>query len=339
LRVLHGISPISLQSTRYLSDALQKQGITSSVVIYRSNPLLTGFEDKSLGINTSCYWKYPYYSVKIIAFFLKSLFHYDVFHFHFGYSLLPYNLDLGILKLFRKKTFMEYHGSDIRRKSVFRNNRYYIDEFALSDEISYKKQKRISRHISGIIVHDSELAENLFYFKTKTYQIPLRLDLQHFIPVYPDIAVKTLMIVHSPSNSAIKGTAIIVEAIKTLQRKYNFDFKLLSNLTNSEVMKVFQQADIVIDQLIIGSYGMVSIEAMAFGKPVICYLRETLFREDQIPPICNANIHNIEQKLEELITKPALRKELGFLGRKFVEQYHDSEIIASKAMKIYSGIV
>jgi glycosyltransferase involved in cell wall biosynthesis len=326
-----------LQSTRYLSDALQGKGVKSSIIIYRSNPLLKGFEDKSLGIDPKCHWKYPYYSIKIFGFFLKALFSYDVFHFHFGYSLLPFNLDLGILKLFGKKTFMEYHGSDIRRKSVFSKNKYWISEFALKDERSIRKQKRIAKYISGIIVHDAELAENLFDPNFKSFRLPLRLNLKQFEPKYTNKSNNEICIVHSPSNSAIKGSNFIIEAIKSLQRKYMIDFRLLSNLTNSEVMKTFQMADIIIDQLIIGSYGMVSIEAMAFGKPVICYLRPELFQENlSMPPLLNANIENIEEKIEELICGADLRLKLGVAGRKFVEQYHDSHKLASHALEIYS---
>jgi hypothetical protein len=49
-----------------------------------------------------------------IKMFLKYAFKNDVFIFLYGQSLLPYNLDLPILKLMRKKTIMWFVGCDIR---------------------------------------------------------------------------------------------------------------------------------------------------------------------------------------------------------------------------------
>ncbi|GAK00997.1 hypothetical protein JCM19055_4134 [Geomicrobium sp. JCM 19055] len=41
-------------------------------------------------------------------------------------------------------------------------------------------------------------------------------------------------------------------------------------------MKAYQKATVVIDQLRIGSYANLTMESMALGKPVICYVREDL---------------------------------------------------------------
>src|SRR3989338_5011793 len=49
-------------------------------------------------------------------FFLKALKQYDIFYFYFAQSLLPYGLDLPILRLLGKKTFCIYQGCDIRLK-------------------------------------------------------------------------------------------------------------------------------------------------------------------------------------------------------------------------------
>ena len=42
------------------------------------------------------------------------------------------------------------------------------------------------------------------------------------------------------------------------------------------MLKEINNADLIVDQLIIGWYAMFAIESMALEKPVICYLREDL---------------------------------------------------------------
>lgn len=103
-------------------------------------------------------------------------------------------------------------------------------------------------------------------------------------------------------------------------------------------MKVYSSADIIIDQLIIGTYGVLSIEAMALGKPVITYISDDMIKT--LPtdlPIHNANIYNIKNRIEELIIDSNLRKELGIKGRKYVERYHDYRKNSKMLYDIYSG--
>ena len=85
-------------------------------------------------------------------------------------------------------------------------------------------------------------------------------------------------------------------------------------------------SDIVFDQLIIGWYAMTALEAMSFGKPVICYLRddlldlyesEELIEKDEIP-IINSNYKNIN-KTKKLLDNKEEIENLGRLGRKFVQ--------------------
>ena len=55
-----------------------------------------------------------------IKFLAKAIQDYDLFHFYFGKSLLPLNLDMPILKLFNKKTIMHYVGTNIRIMRIAR---------------------------------------------------------------------------------------------------------------------------------------------------------------------------------------------------------------------------
>lgn len=338
MRILNGISSVSLQSTKYLVDALRSLNFNSDIVIYKENKLLKNFEDINLNLNLKSYHKYPIYFIKLFIFFFYCLYNYDVFHFHFGHSLLPKNLDLSILKQLNKKVYMEYHGSDIRRKKAYKDKPLNISDIKLkTNKESYRKQKRIAKYVDGIIVHDQELYEHLFDFGQKNYILPLRIDTEKFKPNFPKETNK-VRIVHAPSKRGIKGTSFIISAIKSLSKKFNIEFILVENKSHAEAIEIYKNADIVIDQLLIGSYGMLSIEAMALGKPTICYIRDDLL--ETFPnglPIFNANKYNIEIKLEELITNWSLRNKLGRRGRDYIINYHDSKKIAKMAIEIYQN--
>ena len=64
----------------------------------------------------------------------------------------------------------------------------------------------------------------------------------------------------------VKGTTYIEEAIKSLVSKYDFQYIRITGFNHDELVEKLCQADIVIDQMLIGSYGILAIEAMHLGN-------------------------------------------------------------------------
>lgn len=127
-----------------------------------------------------------------------------------------------------------------------------------------------------------------------------------------------------------------MRAVKQLKSQgYNIKLFLVENTPHKEALEYYKQADIVIDQLLIGWYGMVAQECMALGKPVCVYLREDL--EGYIPshPMLNTTRDNIVNNLKQLIEDAALRANLGEKGRIYVEKVHNSARIAQMLSDLY----
>jgi len=57
------------------------------------------------------------------------------------------------------------------------------------------------------------------------------------------------IIVHAPSDRSIKRTDVVLEAVALLKQKgYDFEFKLLEDMPNTQVIEILREADIAIDQ-------------------------------------------------------------------------------------------
>jgi glycosyltransferase involved in cell wall biosynthesis len=119
---------------------------------------------------------------------------------------------------------------------------------------------------------------------------------------------------------------------------------LVENLPHTQVKDIMQAADLVIDQLLVGWYGAVAVEAMALGKPVVCYVREEDLRfipkrmEEDLP-IINANPGNLYHVLDRHINN---RKNLSLIGeesRSYVERYHDPIKIAQQMKELYESLL
>lgn len=331
MKVLHGMTEIAGQGTNSVKG-LQKNGINAHMAVWRKNTF--GYKyDYDLKIGYA-YILYPFYFLKMLFFALYAIGRYDCFHFHFGRSLLPGNFDLKWIRILKKKVFMEFHGSDIR--GSFKRDGYDYLELPVTNQRRQRSIKRIVDNVDGIILHDEELRFHLPLSRTPVYIVPLRMDIESFIPSYPKKDVKIPVIVHAPSKRKGKGTETILKVLKEIDRPYKL--VLVENKTQEEALKLYQSADIVIDQICTGTYGVFSIESMALGKPVIVYINEKM--QKTFPPelpLISADKNNLKEQIEKLLDDAEARYLLGVKGRQYAEKYHDCCKNAKVLAEIYKG--
>lgn len=272
----------------------------------------------------------------------------DILHWVWDFGAIPFGLDRKIVERFDKPGVIQWCGSDIRiPEKTFEVNKFYQEAFLNGYEYqfeSYEKSLATQRSFAQIGFYPLEIVgmdyyvdKNLFPKRYKTFQSVI---LSEHPAAYPSLEKNKPLIVHSPSAPVAKGTKWILKAVEQLKLKYNFDFTLVHGMSRSEALEIMKECDIYIDQLIGGSHGLASIEAMAFGKPVVCYINPAV-GENYPPdlPIVNANPDNIAEKLEILIKDAALRHELGKKSRNYVEKYHDEKKVAEQLVETYREVI
>ena len=147
-------------------------------------------------------------------------------------------------------------------------------------------------------------------------------------------------IVHAPSDGAIKGTPAILAALEELRRDREFELLLVRNMTHAEAMQLYRTADLVIDQVLAGWYGGFAVEAMAMGKPVLCYLREEDFGHLPAALIADLPIRNLrpDHLADDIAAALDRREEWGDWSRqsrRFVEKWHNPRLIAAAMIDLY----
>jgi hypothetical protein len=144
-----------------------------------------------------------------------------------------------------------------------------------------------------------------------------------------------LVIAHAPSHRGVKGTRFVLDAVDRLRAEgLPLELRLIEGLDRAEAMRRYAEADVIIDQLIIGWYGGLAVEAMSLGKPVIARLR----REDLrfVPPemaaqlpVISAGPGDLAEVLRRLCAMdPAELRAIGEAGRRFAERWHDPASVA-----------
>jgi glycosyltransferase involved in cell wall biosynthesis len=334
LKVLHGPTNIAGLAGQ-LSKAQRDLGVAASSVEYRSHRLGFGV-DRSLNLDA------PGNPIKKAAtlggFALEAIRRYDVFHFYFGHTLFPSPYpDLPLLRALGKRVIFHFCGCDIRNRAATLS-KYEIS--GCSDCVALVCLKKSHPPVSSadvVFVSTPDLLE----FAPGAHLVPGPIDLTKWTPRIPRSAPITsdnpVRILHAPSDREIKGTKYLLSAIERLKAAgYPVELMMLEGIPHDKVVEFCGQADIAVDQLLIGAYGTVSIEMMAKGVPVVCRIRDDL-RQHYAPdlPIVSADAHSIYETLETLITHSDSWADLGRRGIEYVSREHEMHRVASRVLSLY----
>jgi glycosyltransferase involved in cell wall biosynthesis len=238
----------------------------------------------------------------------------DVFHFYFGLTLVPKSLQFPILRATRKKSVFHFLGSDIRGKAPA--------------ELAYGH--RADAQVVG--------SYDAIRWVPEAEVIPPGIDLSAYAPVPPPDRARPV-ILHAPSSRRRKGTEHVVAACAGLDA----DLEIVEGLHHDEARKRYEAADIVVDQLNSGWYGLLAIEAMALGKPVVGYIHDEAARRTEEAfgvrlPIVSATKETLADTLRRLVVDPAERRRLGEEGRAYVERVHDVDAVADRLLDLYARL-
>jgi glycosyltransferase involved in cell wall biosynthesis len=271
----------------------------------------------------------------------------DVVHWACNWGMRD-AIDVRFARTLKKKRVVEFFGSDIRIPAVeAADNPYYarlinVHEYQEHESwaISRSRQQQFSSLGAPVIISCKSLLpyiqRDLF---PQVHFIRQRVYLADYTPVFPDPSASRPLIVHSPSAPVIKGTAAIQRAVEQLRPTHAFDFRLVQGVPHTQAKQIMQNCDIFVDQLVLGAHGLAALEALAYGKPVVCYIKPSMI--EQYPadlPIVSATQETLPDVLARLIEDGAWRHQLGQRGRAYVEKYHDAHMLARQLVQLYEGL-
>jgi glycosyltransferase involved in cell wall biosynthesis len=289
--------------------ALRRRGVDARLVVferYKLHPEADESLDRRGGLvrQQTTQWRA----------FARLLRRTDVFHFYFGLTLVPKSLQFPLLRATQKRSVMHFLGSDIRGKPPA----------ALT--WAQKAGARIVGSYDAIRwVPDAEV-------------VPPGIDLREYEPRPPSDHGRPV-VVHAPSSRRRKGTEHVVAACAELP----VDLRIVEGLHHEEARKEYEDADIVVDQLNAGWYGLFAIEAMALGKPVVTFLHdEAVARTEDAfgttVPVVSATAETLTAELRPLVEDANHRRRVGAASRDYVEQVHDIDAVADRLLDIYARL-
>jgi len=249
----------------------------------------------------------------------------------------PHNLDLPLYRALGKKLVFHYHGCDVRNRAHMlathaRATCTECDPFCIP-----KRQERILReaaqHAHAEIVSTPDLLESV----PRARQV-------HVAAWLPDYAPQPFrdtpkLVLHAPTNRLIKGTKYVEAAFEKLRPRFpGVEFRVVEKTAWPRLRDQMAECDVFVDQLFMGWYGMVSVEAMALERPALAFMRSDFEPRAKDCPIVRTSIETLADDLAALLLDAPRRRALGAAGRAYVEREHGAHVIARRVLDLYHEI-
>lgn len=147
-------------------------------------------------------------------------------------------------------------------------------------------------------------------------------------------------IIHVTNHEGIDGTRYVVEATRRLQEEgYDVELIMPRRMPFQEVLKLYPHSDLSVGKLRMGYYANAQIEALCFGVPVMCYMRQSFLAGLPDCPIINVTPQTLYKNLKYSLEHREELEEVGGRGPDFARRHHDGAMLARRLIELYHSLV
>jgi glycosyltransferase involved in cell wall biosynthesis len=292
-------------------------------------------------------------------FMLRCIFLYDVFLFGFGCSFLRWNMDLPVLKFFKKRIVANLsHGSDMTPPyldGALLDQTSKMPELDILRDRSIVMKKRIrkferyadfiigsplssSYYSSGKFVNLFRLGRVSQGFRYAGLEKPT-VDAQ----VGRDATSRKVRILHAPSHAPGKGTAFIEKMVADLiQEGYRIDFIEVVGKSNDAVIEELKSCDLVVDQVYADlPMSGLAAEAACLGKPTLIAGYDlnglkAITPAECFPPMLVCDPDELYATLKRLLDDPAEIESAGGKAKSFVFDRWGERDVAQRYLELFT---
>jgi len=260
----------------------------------------------------------------------------DVYHFNY----LLQDCYIGS-KLGKRPLVGHAHGSDLRQS---------LNHFVWKRIVKHNLKK-----CDMILVSTPDILDAAKRYREETEYLPNPVDTSLFYPKPArDHKEKLRVLIASESNWDVKGTDIAIRALAKLKNEVEVflihkgkDFaktvaladslglhlKILPVTSHENMNKYFWNADVVMDGFKLKSLGMISLEAIACGRPAFNFV------SSDYPSYKDFPLKDVDSAEKLAAAIKDLSPKLWEAEYAYLRKHHDSRLIAKRIAEIYERII
>jgi hypothetical protein len=219
------------------------------------------------------------------------------------------------------------HGSELRDPDAHMARYEYSYFRVASDEwvnrlraLTALNRARLSDHLTFVTTPD------LLLDAPGATWLPLAIDVASWRSDSGVLQRQVPVVLHLPSRREppIKGTQYVDETLRRLHEAGRIEYLSPKAVPHSKMRQLVWRADVVVDQILTGSYGVAAIEAMSAGRLVVgCVLEEVRSLMPESPPIIDATPETFGVVMDQLLDDRARHRVAAANGVGFCQRWHE----------------
>jgi hypothetical protein len=234
-----------------------------------------------------------------------------------------------------------FHGSEIRDPAKHRQLFEHSPFQDPDDDFTRRLQAAndvLRRHLASYDGPVFVTTPDLLEFVDNGTWLPLTVDVDALASDRPVLEREVPVVLHAPSSSALKGSAYVDPVLTDLDARGVIKYQRVEGVRHSELAALVKDADIVVDQLMLGSYGVLACEAMAAGRVTVGHVADrvrTLLPAEL--PIAEATPSDLGAVIERLVSDREAARKLADGGAAYVRELHDGRRAVEALLPFLGG--
>ncbi|MEC4818824.1 MAG: hypothetical protein SAK29_36950 [Scytonema sp. PMC 1069.18] len=258
----------------------------------------------------------------------------DIIHFH---NYLDYN----------SKDFVSVDFNSLRQKGTAFVRQFRSEPNLVANVMGISVSELLASPIPSIVI--AQYPER-FYPAARVVPNAIPTEDPEYCPTFEELSTDILF---SPTKSIsawqerwnTKGAPETIEIMQQVARLTGCTTKVISGRPLAEVLSEKRKAQIILDDLVTGSYHISGVEAMCLGKAVLSYLdsrTELLLQEltgSKICPFINVRLEDAREVLMYLLKHPEEAVSIGKAGREWIDLYWCERMIVQHYVDVYEKLL
>jgi hypothetical protein len=153
--------------------------------------------------------------------------------------------------------------------------------------------------------------------------LPVVVDMDHWTAPSPALERTRPVLMAAPTHPQLKGFTGVVEALTDLDAEGVIELRVVAGVSPRAMPAILADVDIVLDQFLVGGYGLAAVQAMASGRLVVGHVSPLVRELSGDVPIAESSAGDLVKTVRCIVEERDRFAALAAAGPAFVRRMHD----------------